>query len=363
MGVMTGTMAPTQVLAEVLTLEQDPDPAYSGRGSGKKLLAFSDSRSSAAQFAAQLDRAHRQHVQRAAINKALKDGQGSMGLDELSMRVAKVLQQHGFFKASPNNRPRALSIAFAEFTASYASRRRLESLGLAASRVVFENSPPAELWEAVGSPEDGIALVQSLLEMIQYDSAVTKPEIMTPLSGFAGARPDVYYGLAAGNKRWISPGGRLYQRRRSRAFNLAMRLVGEEQADKLLSDVWHFAVAEEALVGGGDRFQVDSDRLEFLVPGEWFRCSACRRVTPWTLSGGRGCPTRDCSGKLQPDENVVNLDDHYTQNVTDPIEYLRIEEHTAQLDNSEAQRIGAQFREGHVNILSCSTTFELGVDI
>ena len=59
----------------------------------------------------------------------------------------------------------------------------------------------------------------------------------------------------------------------------------------------------------------------------------------------------------------MQKDDHYTRNIIDPIEYFQIKEHTAQLDVHEARYVGNEFREGKVNILSCSTTFELGVDI
>jgi hypothetical protein len=42
---------------------------------------------------------------------------------------------------------------------------------------------------------------------------------------------------------------------------------------------------------------------------------------------------------------------------------LRVEEHTAQLDNEKAREFQREFREGKIHVLSCSTTFELGVDL
>lgn len=41
----------------------------------------------------------------------------------------------------------------------------------------------------------------------------------------------------------------------------------------------------------------------------------------------------------------------------------RIEEHTAQLGNTTAKEHQAEFAAGQINILSCSTTFEMGVDL
>jgi len=42
---------------------------------------------------------------------------------------------------------------------------------------------------------------------------------------------------------------------------------------------------------------------------------------------------------------------------------MRVEEHTAQLENETAREYQREFKEGKINILSCSTTFELGVDL
>ncbi len=44
-------------------------------------------------------------------------------------------------------------------------------------------------------------------------------------------------------------------------------------------------------------------------------------------------------------------------------QYARIEEHTAQLSSEYGQLFQREFMEGKINILSCSTTFEMGVDL
>jgi len=95
-----------------------------------------------------------------------------------------------------------------------------------------------------------------------------------------------------------------------------------------------------------------------------FKCNTCGISTVRSLKGV--CPTMRCTGTLNPEEVVSELDDpsHYRHvyRVLDPIP-VRVQEHTAQWQASEAAEIQNSFVNGKTNILSCSTTFELGVDV
>jgi hypothetical protein len=66
--------------------------------------------------------------------------------------------------------------------------------------------------------------------------------------------------------------------------------------------------------------------------------------------------------RLNPDVLLIHAD---TEDIAAPPELipLRIEEHTAQLAKSRGSNYQRAFAEGNINILSCSTTFEMGVDL
>jgi hypothetical protein len=359
--VMTGAMAPTQILAEELTLRQPVD-------SGKKLLVFSDSRTQAAEFAAQLSRAHRQHIDRSVIFHALRDRShaDAVGFGYGAESIREGLVRSGALLLSVDAIIEARGILFAEFTASYASRRRLASLGLLATSILLNSEPPAELITLAGSIEDAKAITQALLEIVQYDSAVTIPRDMrVPEDDQLARRGAVSYGLESGEKRFLPRAITSASRKGHRIYNYAVRLVGEDRAERLLRSVWQYALEAGALIGnaGSDQKQLDQGRIGIFAPQVLYRCTSCRRLTIWALSDGRGCQTKNCFGILALDSDPIDMSDHFTANVVTKPEFLVIEEHTAQLSNERGRDVGERFRSGAIQVLSCSTTFELGVDI
>jgi hypothetical protein len=147
-------------------------------------------------------------------------------------------------------------------------------------------------------------------------------------------------------------------------------------AKEMLSDIWTGWLAAprsawakvliaETEPRNGTVFRLNHERICFLASSSShlpYRCSACRQL--WWRSISAVCPTYQCGGTLEPVDNLLDLDDHYRTLYTslDPIG-MRVEEHTAQLGSEYAGRLQEQFVEGDVNVLSCSTTFELGVDV
>lgn len=96
---------------------------------------------------------------------------------------------------------------------------------------------------------------------------------------------------------------------------------------------------------------------------KWYICSRCKKITPYNIH--HVCPEKDCGGTLVScDPDQARKDDYYRHEyMTIPIEKVVIEEHTAQLQRDKAREYQKKFKEGKINILSSSTTFEMGVDI
>ena len=77
------------------------------------------------------------------------------------------------------------------------------------------------------------------------------------------------------------------------------------------------------------------------------------------------CVTPRCDGEvICVDADMLNKENHFVQlYFSDRMSPLFIKEHTAQLSKKESLTYQEQFIKKEINALSCSTTFEMGVDV
>ena len=94
-----------------------------------------------------------------------------------------------------------------------------------------------------------------------------------------------------------------------------------------------------------------------------YRCDACGCETHLDTHGV--CMTTKCNGTMvkMSFAEARDKDRFYKTVYQDEALPLDIEEHTAQLSSKKAREIQSEFIKGNVNVLSCTTTFELGVDV
>jgi hypothetical protein len=109
---------------------------------------------------------------------------------------------------------------------------------------------------------------------------------------------------------------------------------------------------------------------------DWHQCNCCQQVVHVpglsqienSTLNLHACRAYNCEGKLlphTPEEISKNAQQHYQQHLIrtrQPLS-LRSQEHTAQLGTEELAKRENNFRQGKINLLSCSTTLEMGVDI
>ena len=94
-----------------------------------------------------------------------------------------------------------------------------------------------------------------------------------------------------------------------------------------------------------------------------YLCDTCGCMLQYDTGGT--CLTRNCSGhprRVDASEAFIK-DRYYKQTYREDPLPIRVEEHTAQLSTKRAAAVQRDFIDGKVNVLSCTTTFELGVDV
>lgn len=112
-------------------------------------------------------------------------------------------------------------------------------------------------------------------------------------------------------------------------------------------------------------YQIDANRyvVNNYMNSKYYQCNKCGTLTPYNIDNA--CVRDKCMGRLlEIDPDEVLATNYYRQQYKNKkIERVKIREHTAQLDRKLAKEYQLEFMNREINILSSSTTFELGVDL
>lgn len=151
--------------------------------------------------------------------------------------------------------------------------------------------------------------------------------------------------------------------------------LAREDACKILQSLFQFIGdyltcplfrSKEYLKGSRECFRLNKDiwtMYPYSSDDVVYRCDACGCETHLDTHGV--CMTTKCKGTMRKltFAEAQDKDRFYKTIYQDEALPLDIEEHTAQLSSKKAREIQSDFIKGAVNILSCTTTFELGVDV
>jgi ATP-dependent helicase YprA (DUF1998 family) len=353
-------------------------------GGGRKLLCFSDSRQAAAFFAPYLEASHALVQQRRLILDGLSRAtarDATCTVDDLIEETAAAAGAAGVFgrRESRQGRRREAARWVMRELVALDERQSLEGLGLLRVRLDTEPSwsPPAPLLDLGLTGEECWLLLAELLRSLRLQGALTMPEDVDPGDEMFDPRRGPIYVRTDGAEARLKVLSWLPTRGINKRLDYLRRLLAELGADgagarDVLAGCWRALTAPRdgwlrsaALPRLGQVYQVDHTWLA-LAPGgaaadgEMWQCEACQRLSAVSLRGI--CPTLGCAGRLAPARR--DDDEHYRvlYRRTAPVS-LTAREHTAQWTGLEASDIQQRFLAGEVNVLSCSTTFELGVDV
>ena len=388
--VVHGTDGPHAVIAT--TLHQNlPEKR-------KKVLAFADGRQEAAFFAWYLEDSYRDILSRNLLLRASRrlppHAPEGLSLGGLAADLRSIFREHNVYPPATGDlglRRNAWRSVYREFLTDE-PRISLEGVGLVRWFLewpdwvgvphVFTDAP----WSLTEQEARDLALV--LLNSMRADRAV---EIRTETGvsvdwadlGLQTSQMRIRIGpprRPRGVRNWYvrSWDGETGKRAGFLVKFLVSRGVAQEaaveEAVKALRTFWEsLGKCEENAPSSRDRLLLPVDDERRLNPDWWrlrpvaddgvtFRCSTCGRLQAVSVWGV--CPRHACPGKLEQVDARHLESNHYRLLYQEKLPAsLRVEEHTAQLDKEKAREFQREFKSGAIDVLSCSTTFELGVDL
>lgn len=402
---LTGQDAPVSVIAGSL-YNQIPEAKdeYAQRypGKGRKLLNFTDSRQNAAFFAPFVERSHNRTVRRGLINRTLMasdDGRtGNMTLPDLIFPLVNQAEEIGLFpeRMSPIEKKKRMAIWLMMDFAAIDRRISLEGLGLIHFEPIVSEDwlVPEFLTTAPWNLDrDGAyRLIRHMLNTLRWSSAVSYPlpdqnihmetefrprnrlyyvrsEGANPIQGVFSWKPAVNHSNARLDylKRYLSEQN-VPEQDAAQAGILLLNNLWEYLSD--VNNPWKSVFSGKLIQKYhlGYVHQVSHEMWK-VVPTfndltGWTICDKCKNIYRPAL--GDICLTYACSGHLKPlsAESPEVVDNLYRQNYLSTDLYpLTAEEHTAQWTPQAGAEVQNKFIRGEINLLSCSTTFELGVDV
>ncbi|SFK88667.1 protein of unknown function [Loktanella salsilacus] len=360
---------------------------------GRNLLVFSDNRQDAAFFAPFFERTSREQAIRSAILRAVDTG-GRMDIDNLVGAVLRELQADGLRLHRPGVVPeretgsnellRLKALIAAEITVFGRGRLSLEGFGLIGIDYELINRPIEMVRRAMPDAlkPHAEAFVRYLLKVIREHRAIAQKE-----SGMIDLTDEsIWTRIAAQLNRCVSrernphtslplnliPAGG----RPNRFTDLMTRMsaacgttIDDNEMRDVLTQFWKAIEHPKSMtskhgVGRGLKL----DRSLFIVPGKdisLYQCLSCGARTQFDTAGV--CQAMRCDGalrKITPAERSdLSNRNHYVARYLERPQMGIAREHTAAIAGEIRSNIEEEFKVGEVNILSCTTTMEMGVDL
>lgn len=354
----------------------------------KQFLAFSDSRQQASFFATFFESNHVRMLRKRLIWKVLEEhGYHEMSVDELAAYLTEKIKKNDLFHNEMSvhkNAWTALMVDLLRVDGIYDG----EGLGLYyfdidlsdIMNAFSDEDIAAEFGEYSITKKDLEAVMQvvfgvfKITPAISYTKSTLTPEEKQENLEFR--RFDNFVALQNAKsvpnvKSFLPISGK---------ENMVVRYIertfgcDDSKAKEILTIIFNLLIDQSQMSGvepivmkhsTKEAYQIDASHyiIKSYKSSKYYRCSKCGRLTPYNVHGV--CVQNQCKGTLEetdPDE-AFKYNFYRTQYKTKKIESIVVEEHTAQLNRKKAKQYQLDFKSKLINILSCSTTFEMGIDI
>lgn len=336
----------------------------------KQFIAFSDSRQAAAFYASYLQKTYTTILYRRLILEALKEEAFLGNINQFAgVLQAQFEKYHVLQDGELSPEKESWKAILNEMVNSY-SPNALQNLGFYEFTVEREGIKGMKKMNL--SSEDVVNIINVCLQSMMRDAAIAysiplnknDKEFFT-YNGFEGL-----YTLSDSSKKSY----RAFIPTKANGNNKRVEYLEKVLSDvrpgstrnealKFLESLWKKMIQLEILVNEGSGYKVNVKKIKVNTRARFCQCESCKKITSYNIRGI--CPSYKCHGKLREINLAETLkDNHYYRMYQDlEIRNLRVVEHTAQLDKEKAYDYQNGFKTKKIDVLSCSTTFELGVDV
>ena len=378
--IIHGSDGPNSVIVTALHELQD--------GNSRKILAFADSRQEAAFFAWYAEDSYKKLRDRNLLLRSFNKQQykqEGLSIEDLQNRLVREWENYEIFNRADTRETKERKVLTTLLGEALTDDKRisLEGVGLIEWYIQLPDNfdiPPLMLkppWNL--SRVESTILLNYLLGNLRHNRALSIPNIPSaPVWGKISIYPQKSVSRSKPNARrnvfeW---GGKetaivKYLLPRLLTNNLS-REETQTQAVKLMKSIWSAIRSYdqdnrekilEPASNGTFWLNYRWLRLKKADPNKIYVCRICANLTSVDLRGI--CPRNRCSGDLEK-ANLQNLQENHYRILYESSNFphvLSSEEHTAQIDPEVARDRQEKFKKGEINLLSSSTTFEVGVDL
>ena len=336
----------------------------------KQFIAFSDSRQAAAFYASYLEKTYTTILYKRLIVEALREQEFLGNINQfVGVLQAQFEKYHVLKDEGMSSEKEAWKAVLNELVDGY-SANALQNLGFYELTVDRNNIPGMKKMGLTS--QDVSEIVNVCLQSMMRDAAISYsvPLNKTDKEFFVYNGHEGEYTLSdSGKKKYHS-----FIPTRANGLNKRVEYVekilsvvcpgaSRKDARKFLESLWKLLIKNEIIVSEGVTYKVNTKKIQINSKAKFYQCESCKKITTYNVHNI--CPSYKCSGKLvEIDLSETLKDNHYYRMYQDmEIRNLRVVEHTAQLSKEKAYEYQNEFKEKKIDVLSCSTTFEMGVDV
>ena len=327
----------------------------SGNLTDRRFLSFSDSRQNAAYFAPYLTDSYQNLVLHRAIyqviidNKEILESKG-MTLDRFRRELEYIIDNNHLYLEKSDAKTDSW-IAILMDCAKHNSNKSLEFNGF----LHYEIDEVPDLSKYGLSDDEAYNFYNSIIKQIRDSTSITIPD------NSAAAQKDKIY--SKGDLQPMYNGKDNESNGYSRNFltsgvkKYISRVIGSDNVESFCKKLFRSDILKT--IGNGE--VLDITRLKVKKKPFRYVCSTCHKSYPFNC---KNLCIKCGTETLTEVKNEIDLSNNYLNSYTRmTLNPLVVKEHTAQLLNQKARSYQRDFIDKKINALSCSTTFEMGVDI